>query len=431
MNSQALDEKKSDLGASRWWVFVFLGLVMFGNYYVYDCIGPLADHLQRLLGYSDIQIGTLNAIYSLPNIFMVLIGGLLVDRFGPARLTLWTTAICFAGALLTASSGTFEVMAAGRLLFGIGAETMIVAATAALGLLFLGRSLALVMAVNISLARAGSYVADVSPVWAKGAYDAGWQDPLWIAAGFAALSLIGAIGYWIIDRRSAAGRLTAPAQTEPKFAWRDALRFDRSYWYVVGICVTFYSVILPFRSTFAIKYFQHANQLSLEEASVINSYVFLAAVFVTPIFGLLADRMGRRASLMIVGSLLLPITFLLLGIGQADLWMVTVLIGVSFSLIPAILWPAVAQVVTPLRLGTAYGLMTMLQNIGLTTSNVAAGYLNDSAGAGADNPAGYIGMIWYFGLLSLAGLIFAILLFRREIGPHGHGMEKPETVVAA
>jgi nitrate/nitrite transporter NarK len=308
----------------------------------------------------------------------------------------------------------------------MGAETMIVAATAALGLWFLGRSLALAMALNLSLARAGSYTADVSPVWARQAYDAGWQDPLWIAAAFAAVSFVGALGYWIMDRRHAASLPAESAAPPEKIVWRDILRFDRSYWYVVALCVTFYSVILPFRSTFAIKYFQHAHELSLEAASVMNSYVFLAAVFVSPIFGVLADKFGHRATLMIFGSLLLPITFLLLGFGLADLWVVTVLVGVSFSLVPAILWPSVAHVVTAARLGTAYGLMTMLQNIGLTTSNLVVGRLNDLGGASADNPAGYQAMLWYFGVLATVAMVFAVALRTREVGPSSHGLEVPE-----
>jgi MFS family permease len=415
-----------DTSATRWWVLLLLSLAMFGNYYVYDCIGPLADHLQRLLGYSDTQLGTLNAIYSFPNIFLVLVGGVLTDRFGAARVMLWTAMICLAGAILTAISGDFVVMAAGRLLFGIGAETMIVAATVALGLWFLGRSLALAMALNLSLARAGSYGADISPVWAKGAYDAGWQEPLWIATGFAALSLLGAIGYWLIERRAAAGRPTQAAAPIERIVWREVLSFDRSYWYVLALCVTFYAVILPFRSTFAIKYFQHAHGLDLDAASVMNSYVFLAAVFVSPIFGAIADRFGRRASLMIFGSFLLPVTFLLLGMGRADLWVVTVLVGISFSLVPAILWPSVAHVVTPARLGTAFGLMTMIQNIGLTFSNLAVGWLNDASGASAENPAGYQAMLWYFGMLALVAMVFAILLRNREVSAHGHGLEWPE-----
>ena len=72
----------------RWLVLVFSSLAMFGNYYVYDSIAPLADILRTQLGFSSTQIGTLNAIYSAPNIVMVLIGGVLVDRFGTRNATL-------------------------------------------------------------------------------------------------------------------------------------------------------------------------------------------------------------------------------------------------------------------------------------------------------------------------------------------------------
>jgi magnesium-transporting ATPase (P-type) len=106
---------------------------MFGNYYVYDSVAPLADILRTQLGFSSTQIGTLNAIYSLPNIVMVLIGGVLVDRFGARNATFGFTAVCLVGALLPALSGSFAVMALGRLIFGLGAESMIVAVTAALG----------------------------------------------------------------------------------------------------------------------------------------------------------------------------------------------------------------------------------------------------------------------------------------------------------
>ena len=110
-------------------VVMFLGTsaALVGNYYIYDSIGPVAEQLSRELGFSDTQIGTLNAIYSLPNIVMVLIGGVLVDRFSARSVTLVTTLICLLGAVLTALGEKFVVMAASRLLFGIGAETMIVA----------------------------------------------------------------------------------------------------------------------------------------------------------------------------------------------------------------------------------------------------------------------------------------------------------------
>jgi MFS family permease len=126
---------------------------------------------------------------------------------------------------------------------------------------------------------------------------------------------------------------------------------------------------------------------------------------------------------MFFGSLLLLAVFPTLLYTDWDLWVSTVMIGIAFSLVPAVLWASVPYVVGSQRLGTALGLMTMLQNVGLTVINLAAGGLNDWGGAGADNPAGYRPMLWLFTVLSLAGLIFSALLRRRETGPHGHGLE--------
>jgi len=408
----------------RWAVLVFVSLAMFGNYYVYDAVAPLATMLRDELGFSDSQIATLNAIYSLPNVFMVLIGGILVDRLGTRGATLGFTALCLVGVVLTAVSPSFPVMAAGRLIFGLGAESMIVAVTAALGQWFKGRQLGLAFGLNLSLARAGSYAADLSPSWARGVYASGWQAPLVLAVGFGLVSLAGAAAYWLLDRRAepryALGRPPAP----DRLVWSDLWRFDRSYWYVVGLCVTFYSVIFPFRSTFAIKYFQDAHGLTLERAGEMNGYVFLAAIFATPLFGWIVDRLGRRSLFMAAGSLLLLPVFPLLGYTGQPVWVSNTMLGIAFSLVPAVLWTAVPYLVEEQRLGTAYGVMTMLQNIGLTVCNVAAGWLNDLGRAGAAHPAGYLPMLWMFTLLSLAGLVFSALLRVRESGAAGHGLER-------
>ena len=111
-------------------------------------------------------------------------------------------------------------------------------------------------------------------------------------------------------------------------------------------------MIFPFRSTFAIKFFQDARGLSLDDASTLNSYVFLAAAFATPAFGWLVDRIGRHADLLVVGALPLPLSFLLLALSAHGPGLSTVLLGLSFSLVPAVLWPGVARYVEPAQLGT-------------------------------------------------------------------------------
>ena len=397
-------------------MFSGIALTMLGNYYAYDSIGPVAEQLSRELHFSDTQIGSLNAIYSLPNIFLVVIGGVLVDRFTARRVAVATTALCLIGAALTALGARFPVMAAGRLLFGIGSETLAVAVLVALAQWFAGRHFALLLAIDLSLSRLGSYLADRSPSFAAELYARGWQPPLWLAAAFAAASCAGALLYFHMDRREAPrGTLALPPPPE-RFDWRHLLQFRAEYWLLVIVCVAFFSVIFPFRSTFAIKYLQQAQGLTLAAASTLNSYVFLAAVFVTPAFGLLLDRIGRNTLLLAAGSLFLPLSFLVLGTLHGAAGLSTALLGVSFSFLPAVLWPTVVRYSAPEHLGTAYGVMTALQNFGLFAANIIAGYLNDANGASAAHPGGYTPMLWFFGLLSLAAFVGTLALWLRDHG---------------
>ena len=392
-------------------MFAATAIVMLGNYYGYDSIAPLAEQLSRELHFSDTQIGTLNAIYSLPNVLLVVIGGVLVDRFSARRMVVATTAICLLGAAITAMGTRFPVMAAGRLLFGIGSETLVVAVLVALAQWFAGRYLALLMAMNLSLARLGSYLADQSPSFAGDLYARGWQPPLWLALGFAASSFACALLYFWLDRREALrGTLALPPPPD-RFDWRHLLTFRVEYWVLVAVCVAFYSVIFPFRSTFAIKYLQEALGFTLAHAGNLNSYVFLAAVFATPVFGFMLDRLGRNTLLLALGALLLPPSFVVLGALPGGAGLSTAMLGVSFSLLPAVLWPTVVRYSPPDHLGTAYGTMTALQNAGLTVANLAAGYINDANHASAANPAGYTPMLWFFGLLSLTAFACTLVLW--------------------
>src|SRR5207245_603104 len=105
----------------RWMVLVFVSLTMFGSYYVYDALSPLADVLKQQLGFSDSNIGFLQAIYSFPNIFTVLIGGFIIDRIGLRKALMIFGVLCFIGPVITAVSGHLPLMATGRLIFGMGA----------------------------------------------------------------------------------------------------------------------------------------------------------------------------------------------------------------------------------------------------------------------------------------------------------------------
>ncbi len=406
-------------GRLKWLVLALASIAIAGNYYAFDSIAPVADLLRTQRGFSQSQIGLLNAVLGLPNIPLSLAGGLLIDRFGASRIAVGTAGLCFAGTILSAIGDPFGLMVFGRLLFGIGQETLLIALLAGLAQWFHARSAALAMSLLFSLARVGSYMADISPRWAAGLYDGGWQPPLWLAAGLTAISFGGALAYFSLDLHS---RGTAARGRQSWAGLFDVGGFDRSYWYILTLNVLFASVFFPFRSTFAIVYFQDAKGLTLGDAGLVNSWVFFTAIFATPIFGLVADRFGHRASMLALGAALMPMTFLTLGATHWSLWISTAMMGLSFSVVPAVIWPATAMLVAPRRLGTAYGLINVLQSLGLTICNLAAGRLNDASRAGPHNPGGYASMLWLFGLLATVGFIATVALWVRERGPNGHGL---------
>ena len=406
----------------RWAALGLAAVAIFSSYYESDAIGAIADLLGRQRGFTQSQIGDLTAVISLPNILLAVFNGLLIDRFGAARVTLWAALIGFCGAVLTAIGTPYALMWTGRLIFGVSEGAIFISLVAGLAQWFSRSGIALATALFLCLARVGSFCLDTSPSWARPLYEDGWQAPLWLGAAITAVGLVAAILFRLLDARHPPPPALQPLGSE-RINWSQLWSFDLSYWYILGLHVLYAAVFFPFRQTFAIEYLQHVKGLTLQQAGNVNSGVFAAAIFATPAFGLLADRFGHRALMLSVGTVLLPVTFMVLSLTDLSPWISTVLMGVSFSLVPAIIWPSTTLVVEPRRLGTALGVIAMLQNLGLWGSNRIAGWLADEAGAGAANPAGYETMILYFGLLSLTALACALLLWHRERGPNGHGLE--------
>lgn len=408
----------------RWLVLLFLSQAMAGNYYIYDSIAPVADLLSVQLGYTDTQIGWLYSIYSVAAIGTLLIGGIIVDRLGTRLACTGFAVVCLAGALINVTSGDYRVMLAGRFVLGLGAESLIVAVTTALAKWFKGKELGFAFGVNLLVARLASVAADNSPTWAHALYT-NWQRPLFVAVAFGGIGVFGAVVYWFLEARATKRYELGQAGEPDTLVFADLFRFNGSYWLIVGLCLVFYSAVFPFR-TFAIKFFIEGHGTSRELGGFLNSILPMSAMFATPLFGLLVDKVARRALFMLVGSALLLPAFVLLvpGLGlPGSLYVPIAMLGVGFSLVPAVMWPSVTYVVEEKRLGTAYALMTLVQQIGVLAMNWLIGFTNDGAGASASNPQGYGPGMWEFSVLGLAGIVFAYLLRRRETGPHGHGLE--------
>jgi MFS family permease len=427
----------------RWVVLLFISLAQGGNYYIYDSINPLERIFIDKLGFSATAFGWLNSSYSVAAVVTLLVGGIIIDRIGTKKALFLFAMLCLAGAAITSARGNPLVMITGRTVLGLGAESMIVAVIVAVAKWFKGKELSFAFGVNLLVARVASVAADNSPTWAKGAFypqgpagEPSWQNPLFIAVGAGVLAVVCSIAYWVLETRAEGRYALGKGGAVDKLEFSQMFSFDNSYWYVVGLCFTFYSAIFPFR-TFAIDLFTNkllaaqggasaseaVHVATLQHAGTLNSLLPFSAMIATPLFGLLADKIGKRALLMMFASLLLMPVYLMMAYGSVSLYVPVVLMGIAFSLIPAVMWPSVAYIVDESRLGTAYSLMTLIQQIGFFAMNLLIGRANDASHAGPDNPSGYTLGLWIFSILGFVGLTFAILLRKRETGPSGHGLE--------
>ena len=414
--------KKAPSPFYRWSVLILVSLAMFGNYYIYDSIAPIADMLKATLGFSDVDIGSLYSIYSFAAVLILVVSGPIIDRIGVKASILIFGTLASVAALVTALSSDLYVMLAGRLLLGFGAEPLIVAITTALAKWFKGKELGFAFGINLTIARLGSFAADWSPTWGSSFYD-NWSDPLYVAFIIGLTCVAGGVTYWFMESYAEKNYELGEASETDKFVFSDLFNFGKSFWYIVILCVTFYSAIFPFR-TFAIKFYMEAHGASRELAGQLNSALIFASMIATPLFCLLADKIGKRASMMMFGSILILPVYLMLVYSGITLYVPIILMGVAFSLIPAIMWPSVAYLVKQNRLGTAYSIMSLIQQIGVFAFNYLLGWSNDISGASAENPEGYAMGMWILSILGIVGFIFAYLLRREEKGPNGHGLEK-------
>jgi MFS family permease len=313
-------------------------------------------------------------------------------------------------------------MMVGRFLLGIGSELFIVASTTVVGRWFKGKEISFAMALQLLVARGGSWLADQSPDLFKSLF-AGWQPPLLLAAALGLGWLVFAVVYAALER-SAAGRYAVPrAGATDKLVLKDLVRFNLGYWWVVGLCVAFYASIFPFR-TFANLFFIDAHGVTPERAGELKSLLPLFSMIGMPIFGFIVDKVGKRALFMLIGSALLVPPFLLMAHTRLPLVLSMAMLGLAFALVPAVLWPAVTYLVPEERLGSAYALMTFCQQLAWAGMAWGMGAVKDAAGASAANPAGWQPVMWMLAALSTLGFVFSFLLWRSERGPGGHGLEQ-------
>ncbi len=447
-----------DIPAYRWLVLVLIASVQAANYYFYDAISPLKRLLEENFQFTNTDFGLFVSAYSIPNIFLLMCiwGGIILDRLGIRRTGFLFVTLMTAGAFVTAYGASewfsgggplhglfssfltsyspeLKMMLLGRFLFGLGAETSIVVVSKVIVKWFKGKELALAFGLKIGIARSGSWAAFYfSPVLALNASH--WTFAIWFAAILLAIALLFFLVYSIFDLRlDRQTSLGSGLREEDKFHLSDLLKLvtNRSFIFVTLLCMTFYSAVFPFQS-FAPDFFLNKFGVTQEMSGKIASVLSIGTVIFTPLVGFLVDRRGRSATLMIVGSLLLVGIHLSFAFTYLSPVFLMVVLGIAFSLVPAAMWPSVAKIVEEKRIGTAYGTMFAIQNLGLWAFPLLIGRVLDWTNPGI-TPAmvargeaayDYTSAIVMLALLGLLGLTFAILL-KREDKRSGYGLELP------
>lgn len=391
----------------RWLILVLMGGVIFGSYYAYDAVSPIADYIISGMRISRAQYGLLFSYYSLPNFIMVLLGGILLDKIGIRKAGTLYAALCAIGVFMTAIGSTFSLMLWGRFIYGLGSESLIITQSKILSKWFKGKELALAFGLNLTVARLGTFAALNSAARIQ-AWSGSWRLALWVSAVIMFICFALYLVYCFVDRdREEFFKFKKDKVETEKFVIKDVYRFQPSFWYISLLCMTFYSAIFPF-TAFSTVFLQKKFGLTAVQGGFFTSLVITGSMIFTPLFGFLVDKFGKRATMMLVGSLLLMPIHLSLGLTRFHPVPAMVALGIAFSLVPAAMWPSIPLMVEEKRLGTAFGLMTLIQNVGLTTFPWLAGKITDLSSGD------YTNAMIMFASLGFFGLFFSLLLKRAD-----------------
>ncbi len=420
----------------RFTLLLFVSMLTFGSYFAYDSIGAIENILIAKLGLSPGTIGSLYSAYSIAAIAIVFFGGVITDRLGTRRASLLFSTLVTLGALIVALADTSWMLFVGRLVFGAGSESLVVAQLAILSKWFKGKELALSFGVSLTISRLGTLFSFNTEALIA-SYFGNFRTALWAAFFLCGLSLLCNFVSNEMDRRGEKALGILGTGAGDKIVFGDIKSFRISYWYVTLLCITFYSAIFPFTalSTNFIAekwgipdiqpgaggfFYQALFNLfhMFTTAPGITSIPIFASMVFAPFAGRLVDRIGRRTTLMIFGSILLVASHLTLGLSALDPRLPMILLGVAFVLVPAAMWPSIPLLVPKEKVGTAFGLTTMIQNIGLALFPYLNGNLRHATNT-------YTASQLMFAALGVAGLVFAFLL-KTDDAKHQLVLEQPE-----
>lgn len=461
-----------DSKTARWLALVMLALMMFFAYMFVDILSPLQSLLETSKGWDPKAYGTYQGSETFLNVFVffLIFAGIILDKIGVRNTALLSGVVMLIGASIKfyAVSPMFEgsaldttlqttwnffpfyegmpssakLAAIGFMLFGCGVEMAGITVSKGIVKWFKGKEMALAMGLEMAIARIGVAAAVlISPFFARLGGSIDVSRPVLFSVILLLIGLICFVVYFFMDKKLEKEMGDSGEEPEEPFHLKDLGKIFSSgvFWLVALLCVLYYSAIFPFQK-YAINMLQCNLGFSEENAGLVFSVFPLGAAAITPFLGSYLDYKGKGATMLIFGALLLIIchvTFALAlpalksteYLGTIIAFVAIVLLGISFSLVPASLWPSVPKLVDNRLLGSAYAVIFWIQNIGLFAFPMLIGSVLRSVNEGVENPLQYnytVPML-IFASCGVAALIIGLALKTLD-KKKGYGLEKPNKV---
>lgn len=446
--TEAIKRKLNDSAAVRWTALVLIALAMFFAYMFVDVMSPLQSLIESERGWDSGVFGTYAASEYILNVcgFLIL-AGIILDKCGIRFTGILSTSLMVIGASIkyigvsdwfqatamcswldswwTTLPGSAKMASFGFMVFGCGCEMAGITVSKAIAKWFKGKEMALAMGLEMAIARLGVFaVFSVSPKIAT-QFDNSVVAPIAFCTVLLIIGLINFIVFSVMDAKldKQLGEANSDEPTE-EFKVSDLGRIfsSKMFWIVALLCVLYYSAIFPFQR-YATNYLEVTLHIEKEAAADLFRWFPILAMILTPVLGSFLDHKGKGATMLMLGSLIMiacHLSFAFLLPIYPNEWfalLIIVILGVSFSLVPAALWPSVPKIIDPVILGSAYSLIFWIQNIGLCFVPLIIGMTLKATG-------GYLVPMLIFASLGVLALIlsFALKAFDKK---KGFGLEEP------
>lgn len=438
---------------ARWSALGIVAFTMMAAYFFTDVMAPLKTMLETEMNWDSSDYGFFTSAYGWFNVFlfMLLFGGLILDKMGVRFTGLTSSAIMVAGAVIKYWAISSESLM-GKELFGIsapvmwasigfalyavGAEVTGITVTKIIVKWFKGKEMALAMGIQVALARIGTAMALIVtvPIAKKFNYI---PAPVLLGAALLCIGFLSFMVYTIMDKKldsEKSDRLSSEDEESFKLSDVKVILTNKGFWLIALLCVLFYSCVFPFLK-YATDLMVNKFNVDIKIAGIIPGLLPFGTILLTPLFGGIYDKKGRGATIMIIGAFLLLFVHLMFSIPVLNNWVLAVvlmiILGIGFSLVPSAMWPSVAKIIPEKQLGTAYALIFWIQNIGLMGVPFMVGKVleNFCKTTAADGSVSYdytLVMILFSALAFLSILVAYAL--KKEDRIKGYGLEKKNAV---